>query len=543
MHKIVLVLVLVVLLIAGLYCGGCLSRKPAPDPSQVVIASVGFNFPNGASVGPDALIDPLAKEKIRTWVDYSSELEPKARKAIKKTYESVKYVTSVEVHETTSPVSFTDLEKRLSADSPDRAQLRADRQYIDLTYEVTETRNPRPGKKPVRLKPPKTPELESIRQKLKLRIEDFANAAFDQTNAAIFGDSATYTSVTSDLRPDNLDEILKALYLYDLAYISSHVYLPKEADVEASKERKADLLELAKKTRQSANSRLSGSDYRQGYAIWINLLLEHRRKQVGNVENDNQMKLSMTEIMKLTPVVETNKLGKYRLDGSVVTLAYYAILSLEADAGDSSALRTLLTETGFTSDVLPKLIKWNEGLYSGTSLGSFPPEPKMKYAKGQRERDHLVGGKLLHHLAISYSRLRKDPNDPQGAARASLDDLKRVLLTMRKGELGAEGWKTEFTYYDFCYVMRALTLAAKYEFEYFANENQCTEYLDWANELSGKQQLKPTPDFSSESTGDVSIYYYHLAHTSLAREFSDLENDVARAIRDSQAATKQAPAK
>jgi hypothetical protein len=92
----------------------------------------------------------------------------------------------------------------------------------------------------------------------------------------------------------------------------------------------------------------------------------------------------------------------------------------------------------------------------------------------------------------------------------------------------ASDWYAVFTYYDFCYVMRAVTLAARYEAAYFRNEPQANEYLTWAQQLASRVKVNPTPRLTNDK--DVSNYYFLLAHSSLAREFSFLENALGRDI-------------
>lgn len=489
-----------------------------------VIASVAVGPPNGGYMTPtpNELLDSVENAGIRQGSLFAPQAAVQTKQALKSLY-AEKYkgvVRDVAIEITADPVAVDKVNERLSFGNK---EARLDAEYVDVVVTVTESRMDK-KRGFVRLPEPNQPERRPLQEKFKGIVTELANRAYDPGNEKVYGDQGLYAIRTPGLRPpDEADEILKALYFYDLLSISDRA---DSTGAEVAK--KVDLLAAAVSTEASARQRIEAVDnknYYFGYTKWYDLLIFHRHALVDSGYQQAslaQLKESMDHLLALQPT--SDSLGNYRLDGSTVTAAFYATLSLEVDAArnaaDPTPLRQLLTQTGFTSKSLKKLTGWVKGNYHNANMsGEGMLAAEFKYLGTSGETPHLVGGKLLFYLAEAFLNIEDDTPDMQ-KARENLDNFKRVLENMRD----QRAWKRNFTYYDLCYVLRAVSLAARYEFEYFDNENQAIQYLEWAQDLADKHDAKTSVDLGVN--GDVSHYYFYLAHTSLAREYEWLQERI-----------------
>jgi hypothetical protein len=386
--------------------------------------------------------------------------------------------------------------------------------YVELTFLVDEVSNWKPphfDSRGSRLPPDQT--VASCK-KYKNRVADVKNQDF----GAFFGiDSGVrFQPVQKDLRTDGLDIILKKLYLVHLLEASRI----REEDINGEIAPDVTLAMVPLKEQTDAIKGMDAvrtHDYAEGYGVWIDLLIHDRMYNVERGANPFAANGEAHEIWQKLRVANFDGLGfsfgprTLRFDGSVASIALFALLNLERSKASNSELKALFDSD--SHNIMRKITNWIEARYIAIGF-KIESDARPSFVYYGEVGHHLVGGKLNYFLCKAV--IAGDKVEQT----FYLERFKQVAGVLRGSPSAKKAdWNGVTTYYDYCYVMRALTLASRYEYELFDNNKpQAQQYLEWAEELLKTRGGDKGDAFDQANHADVSRYYRLLGNSAFAHE-------------------------
>ena len=473
--------------------------------------------------------DAGGKIKTREKFSGGDQLD-KGVKAIKEYY--LKFANDPGAAVTYETKDVKTLETSANLNSGQSAEVKGCKIYRNIVFKIGETVAPPAVESVERLPESEDPEVQKLHEeefhkKLKENI-NLVRSPSSQTSP--LSEGTPFKSKIYNLRPDQKDRVLKTLYLCEVMELSKQ--LVEDGEKKVGPAELADMIsEYNKKIEYvPANDYTNTDPYLAHYTRWLNLLIEQRRAIAygsGTFKSGpgREMIVNLCNLASGSP---DDLEARMRLDGSMVTIALYAILSLDCGRSDEH-LSNLLDERHEQQCRLEVLLgrftKWFDKMY-GNDVGE---DAMLGYeTPGSAQRAHMAGGKIMYFLARARLTMIRNQPGVHHLEKFSKAEVAPIALNLQRAKnviskirtKGGGKWLGIGSYYDYCYVMRSVAIASHYEWM-IGNRRQAGEYLDWAkelNEIHGKAKNEPKLDDVTSDNSDVSNYYRLLANSAYLRQ-------------------------